>query len=131
MNFLGTYTQSQRENLASWLFAVTVALMSVIFGSTWVRFLNVFLPTLQTLSQTMNTELSWPVRFLIAIHSWLLPLFFYCAAVITIVKEGLIRDSRKNRIWNTAIFVVIAIVVGLVEFALYLQTTHMVKVTNH
>ena len=131
MNFLGAYTQSQRENLASWWFAIIVAAMCVIFGSTWVGFLHVFLPTLQTLSQTVNIELSWAVRFLIAIYTWLLPLFFYCTAVTTIVKESLIRDLRKKRTWNTAIFVGVVLVVGLAELALYLQTAHMAKVTSH
>jgi len=131
MNLFETYTRSQRENLASWLFAILVALMCIMFGSAWVGFLRAYLPTLQMLSQTVNKELSWPVRFLLATHSWLLPLFFYCAAVITIVKEGLIRDSRKNRIWNTVAFVVVAIVVGLAELALYLQSAHLAKVSQH
>jgi len=130
MNLLGTYTQPQRDKLASWLAAVIVALMCIIFSSTWVIF-HLYLPTIKILSHITGPNLSWPVRFLLATHSWLLPLFFYSTGVFTIVKEGLIRDSRKNRIWNATIFVVVAVVVGLVQLALYLQAEQIRKAVNH
>jgi hypothetical protein len=131
MSLLGTYTQPQRDKLASWLAAVTVALMCIIFGSTWVGFLRVYFPAIESVTQITGANLSWPVRFLLATHSWLLPLFFYSAAVFTIVKEGLIRDSRTNRIWNGTIFAVVTVVVGLVQLALYLQTQQIDKAVNH
>ena len=131
MNLLGTYTQPQRDKLASWLAAVIVALMCIIFGSTWVGFLQLYLPSLELIIHITGPNLSWPVRFLLATHSWLLPLFFYSTAVFTIVKKGLIRDSRKNRIWNATIFVVVAVVVELVQLALYLQTEQIRKAVSH
>jgi len=131
MNLLRTPTQTEREKLASWLTAIVVALLCIVFGSTWVAWLRSFLPIFESVNQITGSTLSWPMRFLLATHSWLLPLFFYCTAVMTIVKEGLIQDWRKNRIWNATIFAFVTVVVGLAHLAVHLQVRHMLNATGH
>ncbi len=71
------------------------------------------------------------MRFLIATHSWFFPLLFYCTAVFTILKEGLIRDARKSFVWNAIIFVSVSAIVGVVYLELYLHFQRMQPAINH
>jgi hypothetical protein len=70
--------------------------------------------------QSLEVELLWPKRVLLATYDWLLPIYFVALAVFVVWKECLIRELRRRLLLTARVFFAPLITVGLVVFVLYL-----------
>ena len=110
------------NSLPRWLFALArCSYYLLAYGC-----LALATPSFVKLFEGLGVDLPLPTRFLMATYSWLFPLFFVGAVILTIAKQFVSLDKVRLRIANLILIFVGVVFAPLVIFVLYLPLLDLV-----
>ena len=109
-----------------WPFAVACCLYFLLA----YLFLATATPTFAKLFEGLSVDLPLPTRFLMASHSWLFPLIFVGAVLLTVFKEFVPLDKFRLRVANLILIFIGLAFPALVILAMYLPLFELIWKLN-
>ena len=116
-------TRNLLGKILTWLLSVLMSLGCVLGCIVLYQSTSIF----GNMFKGLGVELPLATKFLIASYTWLYPLLFGGAAMVLIVKEFVVRDTRRRLAVTGFTFLVLMSSLGLVHYVLYLPLFDLVQ----